>query len=77
VNRPGTHVQLGTAYQISPAPPPTSANQSPNSQTSMPDGAGLPGTCGAESKVLEYAVEAALALNLQVPKHSKFRPQIS
>lgn len=66
-----THVQLGTASKIF-----TSASSNfgdePNTHID-PVVCGLPGTLPVlNQKVLEYAVKAALALNLHVAEHSKF-----
>ncbi|KEF40891.1 MAG: glutamyl-tRNA amidotransferase [Cyanobium sp. CACIAM 14] len=66
-----THVQLGTASKIFTAAS-TAFGDEPNSHID-PVVCGLPGTLPVlNQKVLEYAVKAALALNLQVAEHSKF-----
>jgi len=66
-----THVQLGTASKIFTAAS-TNFGDQPNSHID-PVVLGLPGTLPVlNQKVLEYAVKAALALNLQVAEHSKF-----
>ncbi|WP_255092334.1 Asp-tRNA(Asn)/Glu-tRNA(Gln) amidotransferase subunit GatB [Synechococcus sp. J7-Johnson] len=66
-----THVQLGTASKIFSAAS-TSFGDDPNTHID-PVVCGLPGTLPVlNEKVLEYAVKAALALNLQVAEHSKF-----
>ncbi len=66
-----THVQLGTASKIFTAAS-TSFGDDPNTHID-PVVLGLPGTLPVlNEKVLEYAVKAALALNLQVAEHSKF-----
>ncbi len=66
-----THVQLGTASKIFTAAS-TSYGDDPNTHID-PMVLGLPGTLPVlNEKVLEYAVKAALALNLQVAEHSKF-----
>jgi len=66
-----THVQLGTASKIFTAASTNFGNQ-PNTHID-PVVLGLPGTLPVlNQKVLEYAVKAALALNLQVAEHSKF-----
>ncbi len=66
-----THVQLGTASKIFTAAS-TSFGDDPNTHID-PVVCGLPGTLPVlNEKVLEYAVKAALALNLQVAEHSKF-----
>ncbi len=66
-----THVQLGTASKIFTAAS-TSFGDAPNSHID-PVVLGLPGTLPVlNEKVLEYAVKAALALNLQIAEHSKF-----
>ncbi|CAK6690247.1 Aspartyl/glutamyl-tRNA(Asn/Gln) amidotransferase subunit B [Synechococcus sp. CBW1107] len=66
-----THVQLGTASKIFTAAS-TSYGDDPNTHID-PVVLGLPGTLPVlNEKVLEYAVKAALALNLQVAEHSKF-----
>lgn len=66
-----THVQLGTASKIFTAAS-TSFGYDPNTHID-PVVCGLPGTLPVlNQKVLEYAVKASLALNLQVAEHSKF-----
>lgn len=66
-----THVQLGTASKIFTAAS-TNYGDDPNTHID-PVVLGLPGTLPVlNEKVLEYAVKAALALNLQVAEHSKF-----
>ena len=66
-----THVQLGTASKIFTAAS-TSFGDQPNSHID-PVVLGLPGTLPVLNEmVLEYAVKASLALNLQVAEHSKF-----
>lgn len=66
-----THVQLGTASKIFTAAS-TNFGDDPNTHID-PVVMGLPGTLPVlNAKVLEYAVKAALALNLQVAEHSKF-----
>ncbi len=66
-----THVQLGTASKIFTAAS-TNFGDDPNTHID-PVVLGLPGTLPVlNQKVLEYAVKAALALNLQVAEHSKF-----
>ena len=65
------HVQLGTASKIF-SPASTAFGDAPNSHID-PLVCGLPGTLPVlNAKVLEYAVKAALALNMQIAKHSKF-----
>ncbi|MEB3259485.1 MAG: Asp-tRNA(Asn)/Glu-tRNA(Gln) amidotransferase subunit GatB [Cyanobacteriota bacterium] len=65
------HVQLGTASKIF-SPASTSFGDEPNSHID-PLVCGLPGTLPVlNEKVLEYAVKAALALNMQIAAHSKF-----
>ncbi|MFN9631255.1 MAG: Asp-tRNA(Asn)/Glu-tRNA(Gln) amidotransferase subunit GatB [Cyanobacteriota bacterium] len=65
------HVQLGTASKIF-SPASTAFGQQPNSHID-PLVCGLPGTLPVlNEKVLEYAVKAALALNMQIAAHSKF-----
>ncbi|MFM9087829.1 MAG: Asp-tRNA(Asn)/Glu-tRNA(Gln) amidotransferase subunit GatB [Cyanobium sp.] len=65
------HVQLGTASKIF-SPASTNFGDAPNSHVD-PLVCGLPGTLPVlNEKVLEYAVKAALALNMQIAKHSKF-----
>jgi aspartyl-tRNA(Asn)/glutamyl-tRNA(Gln) amidotransferase subunit B len=64
-------VQLGTASKIFTAAS-TSFGDDPNTHID-PVVCGLPGTLPVlNQKVLEYAVKASLALNLQVAEHSKF-----
>ncbi|MCP9818875.1 Asp-tRNA(Asn)/Glu-tRNA(Gln) amidotransferase subunit GatB [Synechococcus sp. Cruz-9H2] len=66
-----THVQLGTASKIFTAAS-TSFGDDPNTHID-PVVCGLPGTLPVlNEKVLEYAVKAALALNLHIAEHSKF-----
>jgi aspartyl-tRNA(Asn)/glutamyl-tRNA(Gln) amidotransferase subunit B len=66
-----THVQLATASKIFSAAS-TNFGDDPNTHID-PVVLGLPGTLPVlNEKVLEYAVKAALALNLQVAEHSKF-----
>jgi len=66
-----THVQLGTASKIFTAAS-TNFGDDPNTHID-PVVCGLPGTLPVlNQKVLEYAVKAAMALNLQVAEHSKF-----
>ncbi|MFM7087895.1 MAG: Asp-tRNA(Asn)/Glu-tRNA(Gln) amidotransferase subunit GatB [Cyanobium sp.] len=66
-----THVQLGTDSKIFTAAS-TSFGDEPNTHID-PVVCGLPGTLPVlNEKVLEYAVKAALALNLQIAAHSKF-----
>ena len=66
-----THVQLGTASKIF-SPASTAFGDDPNTHID-PVVCGLPGTLPVLNlKVLEYAVKAALALNLKVAAHSKF-----
>jgi aspartyl-tRNA(Asn)/glutamyl-tRNA(Gln) amidotransferase subunit B len=66
-----THVQLGTASKIFTAAS-TAFGDAPNTHID-PVVCGLPGTLPVlNQKVLEYAVKAALALNLHVAEHSKF-----
>ncbi|MFN7678021.1 MAG: Asp-tRNA(Asn)/Glu-tRNA(Gln) amidotransferase subunit GatB [Cyanobacteriota bacterium] len=65
------HVQLGTASKIF-SPASTSFGDDPNSHID-PLVCGLPGTLPVlNAKVLEYAVKAALALNMRIAAHSKF-----
>jgi aspartyl-tRNA(Asn)/glutamyl-tRNA(Gln) amidotransferase subunit B len=65
------HVQLGTASKIFTAAS-TAFGDEPNTHID-PVVCGLPGTLPVlNEKVLEYAVKAALALNLQIAPHSKF-----
>ena len=66
-----THVQLGTASKIF-APASTAFGDDPNTHID-PIVMGLPGTLPVlNRRVLEYAVKAALALNLHIARHSKF-----
>jgi len=66
-----THVQLGTASKIF-APASTAFGDEPNTHID-PIVMGLPGTLPVlNRRVLEYAVKAALALNLHIARHSKF-----
>jgi aspartyl-tRNA(Asn)/glutamyl-tRNA(Gln) amidotransferase subunit B len=66
-----THVQLGTESKIFSCAS-TAFGDDPNSHID-PVVCGLPGTLPVlNQKVLEYAVKASLALNLQVAEHSKF-----
>ena len=66
-----THVQLGTASKIFTCAS-TSYGDDPNTHID-PVVCGLPGTLPVlNEKVLEYAVKAAMALNLQIAAHSKF-----
>ncbi|MEB3321702.1 MAG: Asp-tRNA(Asn)/Glu-tRNA(Gln) amidotransferase subunit GatB, partial [Synechococcaceae cyanobacterium] len=66
-----THVQLLTAGKIF-TDASTAFGDDPNTHID-PVVCGLPGTLPVlNAKVLEYAVKAALALNLQVAEHSKF-----
>jgi aspartyl-tRNA(Asn)/glutamyl-tRNA(Gln) amidotransferase subunit B len=66
-----THVQLGTASKIF-APASTTFGDDPNTHID-PIVMGLPGTLPVlNRRVLEYAVKAALALNLHIARHSKF-----
>ncbi len=66
-----THVQLLTASKIFTGAS-TSFGDDPNSHID-PVVLGLPGTLPVlNQKVLEYAVKAALALNLHIAEHSKF-----
>jgi aspartyl-tRNA(Asn)/glutamyl-tRNA(Gln) amidotransferase subunit B len=66
-----THVQLGTASKIF-APASTAFGDEPNTHVD-PIVLGLPGTLPVlNEKVLEYAVKAAMALNLEIAEHSKF-----
>jgi aspartyl-tRNA(Asn)/glutamyl-tRNA(Gln) amidotransferase subunit B len=65
------HVQLGTDSKIFTAAS-TTFGDDPNTHID-PVVCGLPGTLPVlNEKVLEYAVKAALALNLQIATHSKF-----
>ncbi len=66
-----THVQLGTNSKIFTSAASTFGDD-PNTHID-PVVCGLPGTLPVlNQKVLEYAVKAALALNLKVASHSKF-----
>ena len=66
-----THVQLGTDSKIFTAAS-TTFGDDPNTHVD-PVVFGLPGTLPVlNAKVLEYAVKAALALNLKIAAHSKF-----
>ncbi len=66
-----THVQLGTESKIFTSAS-TSFGDDPNTHID-PVVCGLPGTLPVlNEKVLEYAVKAAMALNLKISKHSKF-----
>jgi aspartyl-tRNA(Asn)/glutamyl-tRNA(Gln) amidotransferase subunit B len=66
-----THVQLGTASKIFTSAS-TAFGDAPNTHID-PVVCGLPGTLPVlNQKVLEYAVKAALALNLHIAAHSKF-----
>jgi aspartyl-tRNA(Asn)/glutamyl-tRNA(Gln) amidotransferase subunit B len=66
-----THVQLGTASKIFSGAS-TAFGDAPNTHID-PVVCGLPGTLPVlNKKVLEYAVKAALALNLNIAAHSKF-----
>ena len=66
-----THVQLGTHSKIFTAAS-TAFGDDPNTHID-PVVCGLPGTLPVlNQKVLEYAVKAALALNLNIAEHSKF-----
>jgi aspartyl-tRNA(Asn)/glutamyl-tRNA(Gln) amidotransferase subunit B len=66
-----THVQLGTASKIFTCAS-TAFGDDPNTHID-PVVCGLPGTLPVlNQKVLEYAVKAAMALNLKVAEHSKF-----
>ncbi len=66
-----THVQLATASKIFSAAS-TNFGDDPNTHID-PVVLGLPGTLPVlNRKVLEYAVKASLALNLQVAEHCKF-----
>ena len=65
------HVQLGTDSKIFTCAS-TAFGDDPNSHID-PVVCGLPGTLPVlNQKVLEYAVKASLALNLNVAEHSKF-----
>jgi aspartyl-tRNA(Asn)/glutamyl-tRNA(Gln) amidotransferase subunit B len=66
-----THVQLGTASKIFTCAS-TTFGDDPNTHID-PVVCGLPGTLPVlNQKVLEYAVKAAMALNLKIAEHSKF-----
>ncbi len=66
-----THVQLGTQSKIFTSAS-TAFGDSPNTHID-PVVCGLPGTLPVlNKKVLEYAVKAAMALNLKIASHSKF-----
>jgi aspartyl-tRNA(Asn)/glutamyl-tRNA(Gln) amidotransferase subunit B len=66
-----THVQLGTDSKIFTAASTTFGDE-PNTHID-PVVCGLPGTLPVlNQKVLEYAVKAAMALNLNIAEHSKF-----
>lgn len=66
-----THVQLGTKSKIFTAAS-TAFGDDPNTHID-PVVCGLPGTLPVlNEKVLEYAVKAAMALNLKISEHSKF-----
>ena len=66
-----THVQLGTNTKIFTSAA-TTYGDDPNTHID-PIVCGLPGTLPVlNQKVLEYAVKAAMALNLKVASHSKF-----
>lgn len=66
-----THVQLGTHSKIFTGAS-TAFGDDPNTHID-PVVCGLPGTLPVlNEKVLEYAVKAALALNLKIAAHSKF-----
>ena len=66
-----THVQLGTASKIFTSAS-TVFGDEPNTHID-PVVCGLPGTLPVlNQKVLEYAVKAAMALNLNIARHSKF-----
>jgi aspartyl-tRNA(Asn)/glutamyl-tRNA(Gln) amidotransferase subunit B len=66
-----THVQLGTDSKIFTSAS-TSFGDDPNTHID-PVVCGLPGTLPVlNQKVLEYAVKAAMALNLKIAEHSKF-----
>jgi len=65
------HVQLGTATKIF-SPAASAFGEVPNTHID-PLVCGLPGTLPVLNEtVLEYAVKAALALNMQIAAHSKF-----
>ncbi len=66
-----THVQLGTKSKIFTSAS-TAFGDDPNTHID-PVVCGLPGTLPVlNQKVLEYAVKAAMALNLNIASHSKF-----
>tara|TARA_Y100001968_G_scaffold324853_1_gene365046 strand:+ start:1716 stop:3191 length:1476 start_codon:yes stop_codon:yes gene_type:complete len=66
-----THVQLGTNSKIFTSAS-TNFGDDPNTHID-PVVCGLPGTLPVlNEKVLEYAVKAAMALNLNIAEHSKF-----
>ncbi len=66
-----THVQLGTKSKIFTSAS-TNYGDDPNTHID-PVVCGLPGTLPVlNKKVLEYAVKAAMALNLNIASHSKF-----
>ena len=66
-----THVQLGTNSKIFTSAS-TAFGDEPNTHID-PVVCGLPGTLPVlNQKVLEYAVKAAMALNLKIAEHSKF-----
>jgi aspartyl-tRNA(Asn)/glutamyl-tRNA(Gln) amidotransferase subunit B len=66
-----THVQLGTASKIFTCASTTYGDE-PNTHID-PVVCGLPGTLPVLNQtVLEYAVKAAMALNLKIAEHSKF-----
>jgi aspartyl-tRNA(Asn)/glutamyl-tRNA(Gln) amidotransferase subunit B len=66
-----THVQLGTESKIFTSAS-TAFGDAPNTHID-PVVCGLPGTLPVlNQKVLEYAVKAAMALNLHIAEHSKF-----
>lgn len=66
-----THVQLGTASKIFTSAS-TAFGDEPNTHID-PVVCGLPGTLPVLNRlVLEYAVKAAMALNLEIAPHSKF-----
>ena len=66
-----THVQLGTNSKIFTSAS-TAFGDDPNTHID-PVVCGLPGTLPVlNQKVLEYAVKAAMALNLNIAEHSKF-----
>jgi len=66
-----THVQLGTKSKIFTSAS-TNFGDDPNTHID-PVVCGLPGTLTVlNKKVLEYAVKAAMALNLNIASHSKF-----